>query len=152
MSLRRLSTYLAPGRVNQHGTATEVFNEKEEEFSSAGSSPTPQSPVPQYHPQSGALAPVAHKDLYPVGDFRNATAEELLDIKSEVMVNWLYQQQMEMLWTAGNADEGIMLKKARGEYACCPSDIVDERNGFFEAIEALNVRVCMLTRFQMLDR
>lgn len=80
---------------------------------------------------------------FPEGDFRNNGQEELRDIKCDVMVNWLYQQQMEMLWTAGAADEGVVLKKARGNYTCCPPDIMDEPFGFFKSIEMLNVRSAM---------
>lgn len=79
--------------------------------------------------------------MYPSGDFRNNGPEDLRDIKCDVMVNWLYQQQMEMLWTAGEADEGVVLKKAKGNYTCCPPDIMDEPFGFFRAIESLNVKV-----------
>lgn len=86
-------------------------------------------------------------DNYPPGDFRNNAQDEIRDMKCDVMVNWLYQQQMEMLWTAGGPDEGVVLKKTRGAYACCPADIYDsgEEVGFYKAIEMLNVRVrCML--------
>lgn len=79
--------------------------------------------------------------LYPVGDFRNSQADDINEIKCDVMVNWLYQQQMERLWTAGGIDEGVVLKKSRGQYTCCPSDIIEEPYGFYRAIETLNVRV-----------
>lgn len=92
---------------------------------------------------SGTATPYGSRpaSLYPAGDFRNLDGTELMEIKCDVMVNWLYQQQMERLWTAGGHDEGIMLKKLRGSYACCPADLVDEPYGFFKAIETLNVRV-----------
>jgi len=32
--------------------------------------------------------------IYPMGDFRNSQAESVHEIKCDVMVNWLYQQQM----------------------------------------------------------
>jgi hypothetical protein len=35
--------------------------------------------------------------LYPAGDFRNAPRESILDIKADVMVSWLHQQQLEKL-------------------------------------------------------
>ena len=94
-------------------------------------------------PGSGSATPFQSRpaSLYPVGDFRNSQADEINEIKCDVMVNWLYQQQMERLWTAGGRDEGVVLKKGRSTYACCPADIVDEPYGFFKAIETLNVRV-----------
>lgn len=87
-----------------------------------------------------------NSQMFPAGDFRNNAPEELRDIKCDVMVNWLYQQQMEMLWTAGAADEGVVLKKTRGNYTCCPPDLMEEPFGFFKSIEMLNVRVSLRTR------
>lgn len=68
---------------------------------------------------------------------------DLNEIKCDVMVNWLYQQQMERLWTAGGPDEGVVLKKSRGIYTCCPPDLIEEQYGFCKSVEALNVRVAM---------
>lgn len=81
--------------------------------------------------------------IYPAGapEFRSSQMDDINEIKCDVMVNWLYQQQMEKLWTAGGIDEGVVLKKGRGQYTCCPGDIVDEPYGFFKAVETLNVRV-----------
>jgi len=81
---------------------------------------------------------------YPAGDFRNNNRDDLRDIQCDVMVNFLYQQQMEMLWTAGGEDEGVVLKKSRGEYTCCPPQLMDDDYGFYKAIEMLNVRVCFV--------
>lgn len=89
----------------------------------------------------GGLGAQTPGSIYPVGDFRNAGLDEIMDIKCDVMINWMYQQQMELLWTAGGHDEGVILKKSRGTYTCCPSDIIDEPFGFFASIRALNVRV-----------
>ncbi|EME46198.1 hypothetical protein DOTSEDRAFT_101420, partial [Dothistroma septosporum NZE10] len=97
-------------------------------------------------PVSGTATPAWSRpaSLYPSGgDFRNSQTDDLNEIKCDVMVNWLYQQQMERLWTAGGIDEGVVLKKTRGQYTCCPGDIVDEPYGFFKAVETLNVRVAM---------
>jgi hypothetical protein len=74
------------------------------------------------------------------------------DLKCDVMVNWLYQQQMERLWTAGGIDEGVVLKKSRGAYTCCPADITEEPLGFFKAVETLNVRVSRLAKINGRDR
>ncbi len=85
----------------------------------------------------GSHTPLLHRH----GEIRTPAAYELHQIKCDVMVNWLYQQQMERLWTAGGEDEGVVLKKARGAYTCCPQNLIEEPLGFFRAIEALNVRV-----------
>ena len=64
------------------------------------------------------------------------------DIKHEVMVNYLFQQQCSALWVgdgSGNI-EGVMLRKARNFYMSCPPQLVDSPFGI--ACAALNVQVC----------
>ncbi|KAF2726281.1 hypothetical protein K431DRAFT_213796 [Polychaeton citri CBS 116435] len=99
-------------------------------------------------PVSGSATPWGSRpaSLYPTGDrgdWRASQGEEINEIKCDVMVNWLYQQQMERLWTAGGPDEGVVLKKTRGAYTCCPAAMVDEPYGFFKSVETLNVRCAM---------
>ncbi len=45
------------------------------------------------------------------------------------------------MWTQGDDDEGVVLKKSRRAYTCAPVDLVDEEAGFFDAVQALNVKV-----------
>ncbi|KAK0335898.1 hypothetical protein LTR02_004293 [Friedmanniomyces endolithicus] len=92
----------------------------------------------------GNASPMASRpaSLYPSGDFRNSDLN-INELKCDVMVNWMYQQQMERLWTAGGHDEGVMLKKGRAQYTCCPADLVEEQYGLFRNVEALNVRAAM---------
>ena len=68
--------------------------------------------------------------------------EEINDIKCEVMVNWLHSQQEERLWTSGEEEEGVVLKKSRGMYTCSPADLAEEQAGYFQAVQTLNVKVC----------
>lgn len=74
-------------------------------------------------------------------DFNVNSSAEILDVKTHVMCNWLYQQQQGRMWSSGGTEEGVMVKKARGEYICCPPDLQLRRDGFFDAVKALNVRV-----------
>ena len=83
--------------------------------------------------------------LYPAGDFRNSALEEIIDIKCDVMVNWLHQQQLESMWSTGGPGEGVVLKKTRDNFTCCPSELAEYRGEFFDAIRALNVRVGLRT-------
>jgi hypothetical protein len=70
------------------------------------------------------------------------TGEETNDSRCELMVSWLHQQQMEKIWSGSDAiDEGVVLKKAKGDYACCPESLHNEPEGFRRAVELLNVRV-----------
>lgn len=63
------------------------------------------------------------------------------EIKHEVMVNYLHQQQCGHMWVADGSGvlEGVLLKKYRGEYLACPPDLVNSM--FAEACRALNVQV-----------
>jgi len=84
----------------------------------------------------------------PESVFRNSNMAELHDLKCDVMVNYLHQQQQERLWTMHGEDEGVVLKKSRGEYACCPADLADVQDGLLKAIEVLNVKVWELPLYQ----
>jgi hypothetical protein len=79
--------------------------------------------------------------LYPAGDFRNSPRESVLDIKADVMLSWLYKQQLERLWTEGAPNEGVVLKKSRGNFTCCPDTLKNERDGFFDQVIGMNVKV-----------
>ena len=84
--------------------------------------------------------------LYPVGGLGNSQAENLNEIKCDIMVNWLYHQQMKLLWTTGGYDEGVIMKKNRDQYLSCPADLIIGQHGLFEGIEQLNVRVSVGVR------
>lgn len=63
------------------------------------------------------------------------------DIRHEVMVNYLYQQQCSRLWVgdlAGEA-EGVLLRKARGQYMACPPQLA--ASPLAVSCAALNVQV-----------
>jgi hypothetical protein len=81
--------------------------------------------------------------LHPPGDFRNSAQEDILDIKSEVMTTWLHQQQKKRLWTTDIPGEGVVLKKARANYACSPEILHRETGGLFDQAIAMNVKVCI---------
>lgn len=61
-------------------------------------------------------------------------------LRYEVKVEFLYQQQLQKLWTASGEDEGVLLKMGRSEYACRPAELAYEPGGLFSAIAALNVK------------
>ena len=78
--------------------------------------------------------------IFPQGDFRNAPRESILDIKADVMVNWLHQRQQEKIWTAGTPGEGVVLKKARDNFTCAPENLKTQ-SSFFNSVVTLNVKV-----------
>jgi hypothetical protein len=63
------------------------------------------------------------------------------DIKHEVMVNYLYQQQCAHLWVSDGSGEieGVLLRKARNTYMACPPQLGS--SPFAAACAALNVQV-----------
>lgn len=65
------------------------------------------------------------------------------EIKHEVMVNYLYQQQCSQLWVGDGAGEveGVLLRKSRGHYMACPPQLGNSE--FALACAALNVQVSL---------
>lgn len=65
------------------------------------------------------------------------------EIKHEVMVNYLYQQQCSRLWVndSSGPHEGVMMRKSRNNYLACPPQLVDSPFGI--ACAALNCQVSL---------
>jgi len=63
------------------------------------------------------------------------------DIKHEVMVNYLFQQQCARLWVGDGSGEveGVLLRKFKGSYLACPPSL--STSTFAMACAALNVPV-----------
>lgn len=63
------------------------------------------------------------------------------DIKHEVMVNYLYQQQCSRLWVSDGSGEleGVLLRKSRNVYLSCPPPLVNSL--FAASCAAMNVHV-----------
>lgn len=83
--------------------------------------------------------PLRPTSVFAAGSFQNE--EEIKNMKTEVMAEWLYKQQRLKLWASSGPEEGVMLKKSRGEYTCCPEDLRYMRSGLFEQIVQMNVAV-----------
>ncbi|PHH92996.1 hypothetical protein CDD83_2485 [Cordyceps sp. RAO-2017] len=92
-------------------------------------------PTPRFHsrPQSssGRSTPSTHSSMF------------LDDIKHEVMVNYLYQQQCSQLWVSDGSGEveGVLLRKARGHYMACPPQL--GASAFALACSAMNLQCAM---------
>ncbi|KAI6359468.1 hypothetical protein MCOR25_007041 [Pyricularia grisea] len=65
------------------------------------------------------------------------------DIKHEVMVNYMYQQQCSQLWVSDGSGEveGVLLRKFKGQYMACPPQL--GTSPFAVACAALNVQCAM---------
>ncbi|EKG20239.1 Glycosyl transferase family 2 [Macrophomina phaseolina MS6] len=71
-------------------------------------------------------------------------------IRHEMMVEYLRGQQERMMWSLDEPDEGVVLRRARGEYVCCPPDLAKEPFGLYKAIQQMNVRVAMTANTGMI--
>ena len=71
----------------------------------------------------------------------NKSSSFMDDIKHEVMVNYLFQQQCARLWVGDGSGEveGVLLRKFRGNYLACPPAL--SQSVFAMACAALNVQV-----------
>jgi hypothetical protein len=94
--------------------------------------------------QDSFIGDASRLSAFPAGDFRNSSVEDINDMKCDVIVNWLHSQQEERQWLSGGSREGVMLKKAKGKYACAPKSLEDADSLLFDIVAQLNVRVCMV--------
>lgn len=74
-----------------------------------------------------------------MSDGGTATTGFIEDIRHGVMTNYLYQNQCTRLWVDNAVTEGVLVRKARGEYESCPINLVNTALG--HAVKALNVEV-----------
>src|SRR5947207_15156872 len=77
---------------------------------------------------------------------RSGQSSCLDDIKHELMVNYLYQKQCSRLWVSDGCGEieGVLLRKAHGQYLACPPALIGSR--FAMACAYLNVQVQITDR------
>lgn len=119
--------------------------------------PDPATPVPMTEKPASARSPHGsvksiNADLQPpqsrFGSSRTSISNRstqsstfLDDIKHEVMVNYLYQQQCSQLWVSDGSGEieGVLLRKSKNTYMACPPQL--GTSAFAAACSALNVQV-----------
>ena len=66
----------------------------------------------------------------------------IVDVKNDMMVNWLYEQQLRKQYASGlDQVEGVVLKKARGDFTCFPPELQADPTGLFAMVVKMNVRV-----------
>ncbi|OTA23999.1 hypothetical protein BTJ68_12745, partial [Hortaea werneckii EXF-2000] len=131
-----LLSYVKPGKASKDkkdATPSHAEPELTEKPATTGDN-TPRPPITPGQSTPGSPSPWGSRpaSLYPAGDWRNSQQEEINEIN-----RW------SDFGLAGGHDEGVILKKGRGAYTCCPADIVEEPYGFFKAVETLNVRTAM---------
>jgi hypothetical protein len=65
-------------------------------------------------------------------------------VRNAVMINFLRQRQLKKLWSDTNLDEGVVLKRSKGDFICQPEDLSSLPGGFYDQVKRLNVKVCLL--------
>ncbi|KAK4041519.1 glycosyl transferase family group 2-domain-containing protein [Parachaetomium inaequale] len=106
-----------------------------------------ENPAPSLRPDSELHPPTPRYSSRPQSisgrSVRSTGSSMLDDIKHEVMVNYLYQQQCSHLWVSDGSGEieGVLLRKARGQYMACPPQLGN--SPFALACAALNVQCAM---------
>lgn len=88
-----------------------------------------QAPTPRFDSSRASIAPSTRSSTY------------VDEIKHEVMVNYLHQQQCSHLWVSDNSGEleGVLLRKSRNNYLACPPQLAV--SPFAAACAALNCQV-----------
>ena len=101
----------------------------------------PPAAVVELHSAAGPKFTAGPPSIAPSSKSGNSNL--LDDIKHEVMVNYLYQQQCSQLWVGDGSGEieGVLLRKSRGQYMACPPQL--GQSPFAIACTALNVQVCI---------
>lgn len=91
-----------------------------------------QPPTPQFTSSRNSVSG------YSVGS--SSSSLFLEEIKHQVMVNYLYQQQCSQLWVNDGSGEieGVLIRKSKGQYMACPSQLGN--SPFAVACAALNVQ------------
>ncbi|KAL2152574.1 hypothetical protein VTH82DRAFT_5758 [Thermothelomyces myriococcoides] len=90
-------------------------------------------------------APSTRHSFLPAHDARSRDAETINEIRNDMMVNWLYEQQLRKQYASGmDPYEGVVLKKARGTFTCCPPQMAAIPGSLYAVVAQMNVR-CALT-------
>ena len=78
---------------------------------------------------------------YPEGDFRNSNAMSILDLRTEMMATHILEEQRRRRWSEPRPNQGVIIKRERGQYICSPPSLRTDSGGLYEAVLAMNVRV-----------
>ncbi|KAK4670264.1 uncharacterized protein QC763_210170 [Podospora pseudopauciseta] len=82
--------------------------------------------------------------VFPAGDQRNHDTGTIMEIRNDMMVNWLYEQQLRKQYASGmDPYEGVVLKKARGNFTCCPPQMAGIPESLYAMVSQMNVRCAM---------
>jgi len=82
--------------------------------------------------------------IFPAGDQRNDDVGAISELKNDMIVNWLYDQQLRKQYASGlDPFEGVVLKKSRGNFTCYPPYMAAIPESLYAMISQMNVRCAM---------
>ncbi|KAK4938003.1 hypothetical protein LTR10_021492 [Elasticomyces elasticus] len=73
------------------------------------------------------------------------------NVKFDVMLMYLRQQQLEKRWAMGNSTEGVVLRRSRNDYICQPPELLRQINGFYDEVKKLNFKVAMTVKTSVIE-
>ncbi|OWO98766.1 hypothetical protein B2J93_4637 [Marssonina coronariae] len=83
---------------------------------------------------------------YPMGDFRIFPEQAIHEMRGNMRLEQLHNEQVRRLWYADGPSQGVVLKQGRGQYAACPPRLQAEAAGLYDQIIAMNVPCAMTVR------
>lgn len=93
---------------------------------------------------AGSTYSFRHSTIFPVGDARNGDLDAMTEIRSDMMVNSLFEQMCRKQYSTGfDPYEGVVLKKSRGNFTCCPPQMAAIPDSLYAMITQMNVRCAM---------
>lgn len=117
--------------------------------------PVPKGVVEILNEKEAAAAPSSPPSLADSHTHSYASSRDdskfVLDIRHDVIVNYLYQKQCTSMWiedTSG-AREGVLVKKSKADYLCCPPMLA--HSPFAQAMTALNVQAAMTIKSRVVS-
>lgn len=67
--------------------------------------------------------------------------------RNDIMLKFLYQRQLEKLWSDKTFEEqGVILKRSKNDFICSPRDLLLRTGGLYDQVKLLNVKVAMTVK------
>src|SRR4051794_35839263 len=67
--------------------------------------------------------------------------------RNDIMLKFLYQRQLEKLWSDKSFNEqGVMLKRSKHDFICKPQNLLLRTDGLYDQVKLLNVKVAMTVK------
>jgi hypothetical protein len=158
--MKKFQTYFTPAAAAQEeqkgsnaGTSTPAEKAKRESKSSThqmqamppnGGTGTGQLAPTPVASRPSSRAPSIRGSFLPAHDARRSDVEAINEIRHDMMVNWLYEQQLRAQYASGmDPFEGVVLKKSRGVFTCYPPQMAAIPDSLYPAVVQMNVRCAM---------